>query len=176
MWKNEIHSDEEAPKLRVTFFCTPRRHGSIRAWQVQVCANFSSQHNCDPIIYHAEVQLLHVSSCLSVYSIHKAAAAATARQHEVVRRPELLEEKDPRGRQAFLDVVMRLVCDTQRDYRLQISIKELSEHLLGHVDALAAANIYRKVRPGIQYSAQSISRLLRAGKRQLHHDIQLDLF
>ena len=84
-------------------------------------------------------------SRLSVCSIHKAAAAAAARQHEVVRRPELLEEKDPRGRQAFLDVVMHLVCDTQRDYRLQISIKELSEHLLANVDALAAANIYRKV-------------------------------
>ncbi len=127
-----------------------------------MCAEFSSLHNRNPFIYHVELCLHNVLSRLSAYSIHKAAAAAAARQHEVVRRPDLLEEKDPRGRQAFLDVVMRLVCDTQRDYRLQISIKELSEHLLGHVDALAAANIYRKV-----LQCSSSLNMLRQGRKRL---------
>lgn len=53
------------------------------------------------------------------------------------------EEKDPKGRLLFLQVVLDLLCNVDRDYRLLITIKDLSEHMM-NLNPLLPANIYRK--------------------------------
>jgi transcriptional regulator NrdR family protein len=78
-------------------------------------------------------------------SVHKSAAAARECHLEPVRRPALEDEKDPVGRQAFLDFVLSLVCDVQRDYRLQIAVSEIGEAALANLQAVDPVNIYRKV-------------------------------
>ena len=45
----------------------------------------------------------------------------------------------------FTQVVLSILCDVERDYELHITISDISEYLLNHVDASHPANLYRKV-------------------------------
>ena len=61
------------------------------------------------------------------YSIHKASAAAAERRHnrDVVQHDQL-EEKDPQGRLVFLTELYALLCNVERDSRLQITVADVS--------------------------------------------------